>query len=121
MDWNGVGESSPCFLNEIKTKLISIPIYTICALYKSLSIAAMVALLQWYATAPILILLAALEALARLVLKTTEGIKNYRIGQRFNVVFSLMGMVRPGSLINRKSEYKKWVRWESILSSLIHS
>ena len=81
----------------------------------------MVSLLGWYAIVPIIMLLAALETLACVVLKTTENIAHYRVSQRFFVVFNLTTMALPGSLVNQSSENKEWIRWESRLSFLVHS
>ena len=121
MEWNRVGQSSPSFLAEIKTKTQAFPLYLICSVYKMLSIATMIALLRWYAVVPILVILISLEILACLILKTTERIKHYRQSQRFYIVFSLMTMALPGSLLNENRENKEWIRWESRVSSLIHS
>ena len=121
LEWNRVGKQSSSFWLEIKTRIQAFPIYAICSIYKSLSLATMVAILRWYAVIPILMLLSSLEILACILLKTTEGIKHYRQSQRFYIVFSLTTMALPGSLINENVENKEWIRWESRISSLIHS
>ena len=111
LEWNRVGKQSSSFWLEIKTRIQAFPIYAICSIYKSLSLATMVAILRWYAVIPILMLLSSLEILACILLKTTEGIKHYRQSQRFYIIFSLTTMALPGSLINENVENKEWIRW----------